>query len=163
MVYVYTMSSEAVQCIADASLLLYYQWYDTMCMCISLWSHLEKLYKAKENPGQGLHLLHKLKFKHVHLTSFSRMRVDLAAQVLVHSYDHIHCAHVVNFFKIHVSVILVFPSIYRYSVNQWLTPFTFMATLTPLRHSGLLEPSTSFLTLSMCAVRVNTSRKGRKT
>ena len=39
------------------------------------------LYKAKENSGQRVHLLHKLKFEHVHLTSFSRMRVDLAPQV----------------------------------------------------------------------------------
>ena len=45
------------------------------------WQHLTNLYEAKEAPGQGLHLLHKLKFDHVYLTSFSRMRVNLAAQV----------------------------------------------------------------------------------
>ena len=64
------------------------------------WSHLENLYKAKENPGQGLHLLHKLKFEHVRLTSFSRMRVDLAAQVSTHLHVcYIHCALVVHFLQ----------------------------------------------------------------
>jgi len=33
----------------------------------------------------GLSLLPKLKYEHVHLTSFSKMRVDLAAQVLSES------------------------------------------------------------------------------
>ena len=32
-------------------------------------------------PGVGLCLLPKLKFEHITLTSFSKMRVDLAAQV----------------------------------------------------------------------------------
>lgn len=32
-------------------------------------------------PGTGTRLLPKLKFEHVELTSFSKMRVDLAAQV----------------------------------------------------------------------------------
>ena len=45
------------------------------------WSHLVNLYSAKEGSGQGLHLLHKLKFEHVYLTSFSRMRVNITAQV----------------------------------------------------------------------------------
>ena len=33
----------------------------------------------------GLSLVLKLKYEHIHLTSFSRMRVDLAAQVLSNS------------------------------------------------------------------------------
>ena len=38
-------------------------------------------------PGTGARLLPKLKFEHVELTSFSKMRVDLAAQVrwLIHT------------------------------------------------------------------------------
>ena len=47
-----------------------------------LWSHLVDLYynnRSKSNPG--LALIPKLKYEHVNLTSFSKMRVDLAAQV----------------------------------------------------------------------------------
>ena len=47
------------------------------------WSHLVDLYMCdrgnKETPG--LVLVPKLKYEHVYLTSFSKMRVDLAAQV----------------------------------------------------------------------------------
>ena len=46
-----------------------------------LWSHLQALYKQDTEQGAGLRLLPKLKFEHVNLTSFSKMRVDLAAQV----------------------------------------------------------------------------------
>ena len=48
------------------------------------WCHLEELYKedtgASEGPV-GLHLVPKLKYEHIHLSSFSKMRVDLAVQV----------------------------------------------------------------------------------
>jgi hypothetical protein len=47
-----------------------------------LWSHLQALYKRDTEQGAGLRLLPKLKFEHVNLTAFSKMRVDLAAQVL---------------------------------------------------------------------------------
>ena len=47
------------------------------------WSHLVDLYMCdrgnKETPS--LVLVPKLKYEHVYLTSFSKMRVDLAAQV----------------------------------------------------------------------------------
>ena len=47
------------------------------------WSYLRCLYKKNrpvtETPS--LAMLHKLKYDHVNLTSFSKMRVDLAAQV----------------------------------------------------------------------------------
>lgn len=48
------------------------------------WKHLRDLYAGgigatKEAPG--LSLVPKLKYEHVFLTSFSKMRVDLAAQV----------------------------------------------------------------------------------
>lgn len=46
-----------------------------------LWSHLRDLYKKDTDTAMGLRLLPKIKYEHVSLTSFSRMRVDLAAQV----------------------------------------------------------------------------------
>ena len=48
------------------------------------WSYLEDLYLADNDPyktSPGLRLVPKLKYEHIHLTSFSRMRVDLASQV----------------------------------------------------------------------------------
>lgn len=45
-------------------------------------SHLWQLYYGnRSSQTPGLTLVPKLKFEHVHLTSFSKMRVDLAAQV----------------------------------------------------------------------------------
>ena len=47
-----------------------------------LWTHLWRLYYANRSTTcPGLALLPKLKFEHVHLNNFSKMRVDLAAQV----------------------------------------------------------------------------------
>lgn len=54
------------------------------------WSHVEKLYKEDTRAGiaaTGLHLVPKLKFEHIFLSSFSKMRVDLAAQVCT---VHVH-------------------------------------------------------------------------
>ena len=50
------------------------------------WKHLTDLYEKNraQAPDAGLALLPKLKYEHVHLTSYSKMRVDLAAQVIVH-------------------------------------------------------------------------------
>ena len=49
------------------------------------WDHIEDLYKldsgACEGATAGLCLVPKLTYEHIHLTSFSKMRVDLAAQV----------------------------------------------------------------------------------
>ena len=47
-----------------------------------LWSHLSDLYKKDTEQGVGLKLIPKLKYEHISLTTFSKMRVDLAAQVL---------------------------------------------------------------------------------
>lgn len=48
----------------------------------NMWQHLLDLYERDtEKPGSGLTLLPKLKFEHIKLTSFSKMRVDLATQV----------------------------------------------------------------------------------
>ena len=46
-----------------------------------LWQHLIDLYERDHGKGTGLSLVPKLKYEHLHLTSFSKMRVDLAAQV----------------------------------------------------------------------------------
>ena len=47
------------------------------------WRHLTELYEKNRShaPDAGLALLPKLKYEHLHLTSYSKMRVDLAAQV----------------------------------------------------------------------------------
>lgn len=48
------------------------------------WQYLHYLYKAKLNLAEksgGLYLLKKLSKEHLYLNSFSRMRVDLAAEV----------------------------------------------------------------------------------
>eukprot|EP00731_Ephydatia_muelleri_P014320 Em0008g40a len=49
---------------------------------IITWDHLRWLYNVDTAQGAGLRLLPKLKLEHVNLTPFSKMRVDLAAQVL---------------------------------------------------------------------------------
>ena len=43
------------------------------------WAHIVNLYRGDTGKASGLALL---KFEHIHLTSFSKMWVDLAAQVL---------------------------------------------------------------------------------
>ena len=48
------------------------------------WSHLTKLYHRDTSPGMGIRMVPKLKFEHISLASFSKMRVDLAAQVRIH-------------------------------------------------------------------------------
>ena len=57
------------------------------------WSHVEKLYKEETRAGlaaTGLRLVPKLKFENIYLSSFSKMRVDLAAQVCtVHVHVHV--------------------------------------------------------------------------
>lgn len=53
-----------------------------------LWSHVEKLYKEDTRAGiaaTGLRLVPK--FEHIYLSSFSKIRVDLAAQVCT---VHVH-------------------------------------------------------------------------
>ena len=49
------------------------------------WRHLLNLYYTDQGKGTGLSLVPKLKYEHVFLTSFSKMRVDLAAQVHVYN------------------------------------------------------------------------------
>lgn len=67
------------------------------------WSHLIQLYYANRSQSNqinpGLALIPKLKYEHINLTSFSKMRVDLAAQVIymhtciylnVYTYNRMH-------------------------------------------------------------------------
>eukprot|EP00731_Ephydatia_muelleri_P009301 Em0004g1639a len=49
------------------------------------WNHLKKFYDEDSNAGMGLRMVPKLKYEHLHINSFSAMRVDLAAQVLSES------------------------------------------------------------------------------
>lgn len=53
------------------------------------WTHVWTLYYRSRSPT-GLELLPKLKFEHIKLTSFSKMRVDLAAQVCT-THNNMHC------------------------------------------------------------------------
>ena len=49
-----------------------------------LWSHISSLYhrnSGAKHETPGLSLVPKLKYEHIFLNSFSKMRVDLAAQV----------------------------------------------------------------------------------
>lgn len=63
---------------------LYHAWYCLQCDGQDIqWSHLCSLYK-KNRPvteSPSLAMVYKLKYEHINLTSFSKMRVDLAAQV----------------------------------------------------------------------------------
>ena len=45
------------------------------------WQHLVDLYERDKGKGSGLAMVSKLKFKHLNLTTFAKMRVDLATQV----------------------------------------------------------------------------------
>ncbi len=45
------------------------------------WSHLVSLYDHDRGKATGLAMVPKLKYELIHLTSFSKIRVDLAAQV----------------------------------------------------------------------------------
>lgn len=49
------------------------------------WQHLVSLYN--EHKGKGLTIQKKLKWEHIKLTSYSKMRVDLAAQVQIISFS----------------------------------------------------------------------------
>lgn len=56
-----------------------------------LWKHIRHLYEKMNGmavQSKGLSLVPKLKMEHINLTSYSRMRVDLAAQV--NSWKSVH-------------------------------------------------------------------------
>ena len=51
------------------------------------WQFLIKLYEkntGRNTETPGLSMAHKLKYEHLQLTSFTKLRVDLAVQVSVH-------------------------------------------------------------------------------
>ena len=52
--------------------------------CEILWDHLVSLYYDDKGKRSGLAIAHKVKFEHLHLSSFAKMRVDLAAQASCH-------------------------------------------------------------------------------
>ena len=77
------------------------------------WQHLRTLYQAKRS--NGLYLLKKLSKEHIDLSSYSRMRVDLAAEVSI---------------EVHVSVLfLCFLSLYPPSLSRSLAVLYIMCTL----------------------------------
>lgn len=50
-----------------------------------MWKYVEDLYlhnSGKITAAPGVSLVPKLKYEHIYLTSYSKMRVDLAAQVI---------------------------------------------------------------------------------
>ena len=61
------------------------------------WEHLRRLYKHRSS---GLTLLPKLTLEHLNLNSYSRMRVNLAAQVRhVPSVHNVLCIYVLGSLK----------------------------------------------------------------
>jgi len=42
------------------------------------------MYDRDTAPGKGIRMIPKVKLEHIKLTSFSKMRVDLAAQVCIY-------------------------------------------------------------------------------
>lgn len=48
-----------------------------------MWQHIVALYHRDRGKATGLFLVKNLKFEHIRLSSFAKMRVDLAAQVLL--------------------------------------------------------------------------------
>ena len=73
--------SKLVECVQN----LIYMSYIFKCNGSYIdWSFVVELYKRNlgaSTSTPGLSLVPKLKYEHVYLTSFSKMRVDLAAQV----------------------------------------------------------------------------------
>jgi len=80
------------------------------------WGHLRSLYQRDSGKCTGLSLVPKLKSEHINLTAFSKMRVDLAAQVsaaslitLAHTWTLvILCVELVSL--VNVSVITLLPT-----------------------------------------------------
>ena len=69
-----------------------------------MWNLYEKLSQMAVS-SHGVSLLPKLKLEHVKLTSFSKMRVDLAAQVILYMYCCalmccFHCASLTSELKL---------------------------------------------------------------
>ena len=55
------------------------------------WQHLVRLFErhcTMKHAAPGLSILPRLRYEHLHLTSYSKMRVDLAAQVRHYAAAH---------------------------------------------------------------------------
>ena len=74
------------------------------------WSHLVSLYEHNRSDA-GLSLIPKLKFEHIHLTTFSKMRVDLAARAL--------CVYIFTLAILHNTCACIYKPIHvnTYAVN----------------------------------------------
>ena len=66
------------------------------------WSQLVALYERNRSEA-GLSLIPKLKFEHVYLTTFSKMRVDLAAQVYTFVHVHVHVEYIKLYMYMYLS------------------------------------------------------------
>jgi len=106
------------------------------------WSHLTQLYNRDTSGGQGVRMIPKLKFEHISLDSFSKMRVDLAAQV---SWPAIlrTCMH-------HVFTLTSTCKFSRCAVSLCLKLSTSLEERRPPRPHILLAWQTNFLTVWMC-------------
>ena len=56
-------------------------YFSAMASAYMAWSHLEQLYECDRGKATGFTMVPKLKFEHIKLTYFSKMRVDLPAEV----------------------------------------------------------------------------------
>lgn len=85
-----------------------------------VWTHLQNLYHrdsgAQKTVG-GLSLVPKLTYEHIYLTSFSKMHVDLAAQVSLYS---ISCHALHGMVSMHVIYCVVYYQILSSSVANAL-------------------------------------------
>ena len=78
------------------------------------------LYHCGTSGGEGIRILPKLKFEHISLNSFSKMRVDLAAQVGLSSK-----------YQQTFPITLLFSLMYRFSVSQLVKPFGSLVMMRP--------------------------------
>lgn len=68
-----------------------------------MWQHVIDVYQRDHGKGSGLSMVPKLTFEHLYLTSFSKMRVDLASQVGT-SLSHLYLRSVQHILVINIHV-----------------------------------------------------------
>ena len=64
-----------------------------------LWEHLCHLH-AYTQAESGLYVGHRLTYEHVHLTSYSKMKVNLAAQVFIYN-----CNKLIGYIQLIITII----------------------------------------------------------
>ena len=84
------------------------------------WSHLITLYNSGTSGGEGIRILPKLKFEHISLNSFSKMKVDLTAKVGLSSK-----------YQQTFPITLLFSLMYRFSMIQLVKPFGSLVVMRP--------------------------------